>query len=88
MGRQEQIAVPLRVVINQELYIYSHLLYPFHIFVVCLAAYMIFTFILAAVKNPYYQRKIEKWYENSIAHSYFIMINSLEVLYFKSIYSN
>ena len=39
------------VIIATPLIVHSHLLYPFHIFVVCLAAYMIFTFILAAVKK-------------------------------------
>ena len=39
------------VIIATPLIIHSYLLYPFHIFVVCLAAYMVFTFILAAVKK-------------------------------------
>jgi len=39
------------VIIVTPLIIHSYLLYPFHIFVVCLAAYMIFTFILASVKK-------------------------------------
>ncbi|MCK5199063.1 MAG: hypothetical protein KAR21_11965, partial [Spirochaetales bacterium] len=39
------------VIVATPLIIHSYLLYPFHILVICLAAYMIFTFILAAVKK-------------------------------------